>query len=177
MRLNQYCCKCDFAISFTHTSKYFNRNDILYGCLWAFLILRLIGSAFCCALTPKHTHIADACAHVRTLSHTRKGSVSGNPLLFQRELKQSLPQHHGAWEKTSYGIIKLNDIVSDYSALFVFILELLSKCLRHRHIINYVHCEMTHLSTCASLLNQVISCLVVVCVKAVQYHSQELHHM
>lgn len=75
-----------FLPSLLHT-KYFNRNDILYGCLWAFLILRLIGSAFCCALAPKHTHIADACAYVHSLSHTRKGSVSGNPPLSQREPK------------------------------------------------------------------------------------------
>lgn len=107
--------------------------------------------------------------HMSTRSVTHARAQCQETHRFLRENRNKVCLSITEHEKTSYGIIKLKDIVSDYSALFVFILEPLSKCLRHRHIIiTYVHCEVTHLSTRALLLNQVISCLVVVCVKAVQ---------
>lgn len=62
MQLNQYCCESDFSSPFllhTHTAKYFRGDDILYGCLWAFLILRLIGSI----AVHSHTNTHAICPH------------------------------------------------------------------------------------------------------------------
>ncbi len=166
MQLNQYCCESDFSSPFllhTHTHcKTFQRR---WYPIWMSLGIFNIEAYWihCCAFTHKHT----------CNMSTRKCSASGNPLLSQREPKQST-RAICAHNWSSYGIIKLLDS-SEFSVL--------TEMLFHNSYCSQAYCYLLNLCglwsdpvnySCFTLTPGDFMPCCVVCVTVVQYHSQEL---